>query len=162
ASVRRRTALTRRADRRAGSRRAVGQGQAALQPRVPDAAVDRGLPEGRRAAALDGARRRHRRRNRPRAAPAGTRLPRAAGRVRRRSAGLCHALARLRALLGLRRAQRAHRAAQQLVSDRARPAAQPAHGRLRARRRALLPAPAAGRGVGLRAVSADALGGRRL
>ena len=81
---------------------------------------------------------------------------RAACRARRRR--LRRALARARRGVAVsRRAARAHRPAQRVVSDRARPAAEPAHRGLRARRRALLPAAAARPGVGARAVP-----GRRL
>ena len=52
---------------------------------------------------------------------------------------------RVRRALPLRRAQRADRAAQRVVPDRARPADGPAHPRLRADQRALLPARAAAR-----------------
>ena len=66
---------------------------------------------------------------------------RALGRSAARTGRLRRALARARAVVALRPPQRAHRAAQRLVSDRAPAADGPAHRRLRALRRALVSPP---------------------
>src|SRR3954470_1823119 len=151
-TVRRDGPQCRRTRRQARPRRDHRDRQADLQPGPDGTAHRRGLPEGRRPPALDGADRRDRRLDR-RAAPAARPRPPAAGRgVRRGPRAVRGALACLRAPLPLRRAQRADPPAQRVVPDRARPADGPAHARLRADQRPLVPPGAAHAGVGARAV----------
>src|SRR4051812_29794230 len=87
------------------------------------------------------------------AAPArGAARPRGGGGGGRRPRGVGGARARARPPLRLRRDQRAHRAAQRVVSHRAPAAGRPAHARLRARRGQVLPPSRSRDGMGSRAL----------
>src|SRR3954453_729365 len=128
----------------------------AVAPRAPDPALGRGLPQGRGAPALDGARGGDRPGHRDREAAAGPCPSSAQAGGRRRPARLRAGLAGPRALVALRRPQRPHRAAQRLVSDRASAADGPSDGRLRALRGTVLPPSGARRGLDPRALPGPA------
>src|SRR4051812_37786953 len=139
--------------RQEGSRRDDRTREADLEPRTPVTAHGRGVSEGRRAAALDGADRRDRPVDRGPEAAARALAPGAARGVRGRPRAVRRALDGVRAPLPLRRPHRADPAAKRVVPDRARPADGPAHPRLRPHQRPLLPAAAAQPSVGAGAVS---------